>query len=62
MYLFIVIGDWDRAWSNMPEKEVDPRRIPVVLLRWIQNPYPDLQLGKLVLSEMSAYSDVLCIE
>ena len=39
-------GDWDWAWSNMPDKDVDPKRIPRVLVHWISNPYPDLELGK----------------
>ena len=53
------VGDWERAWEHMPLKEVDPRRLPVVLLRWIQNPYPDLSIGKAILEEMSTYTNVL---
>ena len=52
-------GDWQRAWANMPEKETDPQRTPRVLLRWIANPYPDLNLGRKIIEEMSQYTDVL---
>ena len=52
-------GDWDRAWENMPLKEVDPRRIPRVLLHWISNPCPDLSLGSKILSEMAMITNVI---
>ena len=43
----------------MPEKEIDPKRTPRVLLRWIANPHPDLNLGRKIVEEMSRYTDVL---
>ena len=52
-------GDWERAWVNMPHKETDPKRIPRVLLRWIENPYPDLELGQKILKELSRTTKVL---
>ena len=52
-------GDWDRAWPLMPGKNVDPDYIPRVLLRWLSDPYPDLDLGLKVLDEMSRYTAVL---
>ena len=52
-------GDWGRAWPLMPEKEEDPQYIPRTLLRWINDPYPDMSLGLKVLKEMSHYTDVL---
>ena len=55
-------GDWDRAWAHMPQKDVDPKRIPRSLLLWINNPYPDLDLGKKILSDMSKYMEVLYLD
>ena len=52
-------GDWERAWSHMPMKNVDPERIPVSLLLWMSNPSPDLLLGSRILSDMSKYTNVL---
>ena len=52
-------GDWDRAWANMPGKDVDPVRVPVTLLQWIGNPKVDLNLGKKVLCDMLNYTKVL---
>ena len=55
-------GDWDRAWPLMPEKNTDPERIPVALLKWSNNPVPDLRFGQKILSDMSKYTKVLFIE
>ena len=55
-------GDWEHAWENMPNKNVNPRRIPRVLALWISNPYPDLELGRKTLSEMSKYTKVLHLD
>ena len=52
-------GDWNRAWENMPLKEVNPRRVPRVLLRWISNPIPDLNLGEKIVEEMSEFTAML---
>ena len=52
-------GDWERAWPIIPLKNVDPDFVPVALLKWINNPVPDLSLGEKVLSEMSKYTEVL---
>ena len=52
-------GDWNRAWDNMPLKEMDPRRVPRVLLRWISNPIPDLNLGEKIAEEMSKFTAML---
>ena len=52
-------GLWDTAWENMPDKEIDPGRIPVTLLRWLQEPYVDLDLGASILADMSLYTEVL---
>ena len=43
----------------MPEKETDPKWVPRVLLRWIMNPTPDLELGEKILAEMASYTEVL---
>ena len=52
-------GEWDSAWKLMPDMNVDPAFIPRVLLKWIANPVPDMELGFKVLAEMSAYTKVL---
>ena len=51
-------GDWDRAWELIPYKNTDPEKIPRALLRWIQDPEPDLYLGEKILRELSASMDV----
>ena len=55
-------GDFKEAWALMPMKNQDPGKIPPSLTRWINNPVPDLNLGKKVLSDMSKYTKVLHIE
>ena len=45
-------GDWETAWTAMPEKNDDPGKIPVSLLKWIQDPMPDLELGYKILVDM----------
>ena len=55
-------GDWDMAKHYVPKKNTDPEFIPRVLLRWISNPVPDLELGSKVLSEMSSYTKVLYLD
>ena len=50
---------WPRAWSFMPKKNTNPGRIPVLILRWMTNPEPDLDLGKKIMYDMSKYTDVL---
>ena len=52
-------GDWERAWDNMPQKDVDPKYVPRVLLKVVANPYPYLTLGEKILGEMSNYTKVL---
>ena len=52
-------GDWDRAWRNMPNKDDDPKRVPRVLLRWLNNPHPDMELGEKIVDEMSQYTEML---
>ena len=52
-------GDWAVAWGSMPEKNVDPERIPRAALRWINNPTPDMNLGEKILMDMSKYTNVL---
>ena len=43
----------------MPEKNVDPSWVPRSLLRWVQDPKEDLDLGKKMLEEMAEYTMVL---
>ena len=55
-------GDWDSAWPLMPRKEVDPRRVPRTILKWIQHPQPDMLLGEKILAEMDEYTEVLYMD
>ena len=55
-------GDWDQAWSLMPRKNIDPSQVPVSMLRWIQNPDPDMSLGSKILADMSKYTKVLYLD
>ena len=55
-------GEWDLARQYIPYKKDDPEFIPRVLLRWISNPMPDLELGSRVLSEMATYTKVLHLD
>ena len=52
-------GDWEVAWHSMPEKNVNPGRIPVSALTWITDPVPDLELGHKILLDMMKYTKVL---
>ena len=55
-------GDWETAWAAMPEKNNDPGRIPVSLLKWIHDPVPDLELGYKILMDMMEYTKVLMLK
>ena len=52
-------GDWLKSKLYMPDKNIEPKYVPRVLLRWLNNPVPDLDLGQKVLSEISTYTKVL---
>ena len=52
-------GDWSTAWMSMPLKQDDPGRIPVSLLKWINNLAPNLELGFKILTDMMEYTKVL---
>ena len=55
-------GDWDRAWSYMPQKHEHPGRIPRAILVWAANPVADMDLGRKILADMSKYTKVLYLE
>ena len=55
-------GDWELAWKSMPQRMVDPGRVPRAALRWITNPMPDLSLGSRILKDMAGYTKVLYLE
>ena len=55
-------GQWDLVKQYIPNKKDDPEFIPRVLLRWISNLVPDLELGSRILSEMSTYTKVLHLD
>ena len=55
-------GNWEEAWDCMPNKKVDPSRLPAALLKWIVNPTGDMELGNKILSDMSTYTKVLYLK
>lgn len=46
----------------MPEKNVNPGKIPVSLLIWIHDPVPDLELGHKILVDMMEYTKILMLK
>ena len=46
----------------MPEKNVNPGKIPVSLLKWIHDPMPDLELGNKILVDMMEYTKILMLK
>ena len=50
------------AWDTMPEKNVNPGRIPVSVLIWIADPVPDMELGHKILLDMMEYTKVLILK
>ena len=46
----------------MPSKNTNPGRIPAALLLWINDPVPDLNLGKKILLDMMCYTKVLMLK
>ena len=46
----------------MPEKNVNPGKIPVSLLKWIHDPVPDLELGHKILVDMMEYTKILMLK
>ena len=55
-------GQWKEAWPVMPMKNDDPSFIPRTLLRWLEDPVPNLELGTDLLREMSRYTSVMYLE
>ena len=45
-------ADWARFRRLMPRANMEPARIPVTLVRWIQDPVEDRKLGERILKEM----------
>ena len=43
----------------MPGRDVDPAHVPRVILKWLRDPFIDMDLGKAILREMSLYTDVI---
>ena len=52
-------ADFKQFYEMMPERRLNPARIPSALLRWINDPAEDLKLGQKILKEMSQYTMVL---
>ena len=55
-------GDWVKTRLYIPDKNIEPEFVPRVLLRWLNNPVPDLDLGQKALSEMSTFTKVLHLD
>ena len=45
--------DMDRFHENMPEANLVPEVVPGVLLKWIEDPVPDRDLGDRILKQMA---------
>ena len=45
--------DMRRFLDNMPEANIAPDEVPGALLKWIENPVPDRQLGGRIILEMT---------
>ena len=52
-------ADFKRFYELMPNRKVNPGRIPVALLEWINDPREDTKLGKKILQEMAKSTMVL---
>ena len=45
-------ADWRRFRSLMPGADLEPAKLPVTLLKWVQDPVEDRTLGRRILREM----------
>ena len=52
-------ADWRKLDDLMWWRNIEPCRIPVALLQWINDPREDLNLGRKILEEMAQYTMVL---
>ena len=52
-------ADFKQFYEMMPERRLNPARIPAALLRWINDPVEDLKLAHKILKEMAQYTMVL---
>ena len=52
-------ADFKRFYELMPNRKLNPARIPVALLEWINDPREDTKLGKKILQEMAKSTMVL---
>lgn len=50
---------FDNLKKMMPEMEADPAYVPRVILKWVRDPFIDMDLGKAILREMAQYTDVI---
>ena len=44
---------FDMFYELMPEKKIDPAWVPRTILRWLEDPKEDLQLGHRIFLEMA---------
>ena len=52
-------ADFKRFYELMPNRKLNPAKIPVALLEWINDPREDTKLGQKILREMAKYTMVL---
>ena len=52
-------AEFRKFYDLMPNRRLDPARIPATLLRWINDPVEDTKLGQKILKEMAQYTMVL---
>ena len=55
-------GDFSTLKVEMPKKFDDPAFMPRTLIKWLMDPFPDMDLGKAIINEMSSYTDIIVPE
>ena len=51
--------DYDRFMMNIPEADQVPRKVPLTLLQWMEDPRPDRDMGGRILEEMAGSTELL---
>ena len=52
-------AEFKKFYDLMPERRLNPARVPATLLKWINNPVEDTNLGQRILKEMAQFTMVL---
>ena len=55
-------ADFSTLTEEMPGMKEDPGFLPRTILKWLHDPFPDMDLGKAIVREMSSYVDVIIPE